>query len=278
VTADDPGSVPVVVRRGPTLPAAVEGPLDVALGTAVVLARPVVGAAASVGRVVTPVARGALSFALRPPFLAPEWTLGAVVDRLGDQGRRIRYAAGEDLTVITGQSLDVVMPTVVEPVLDRLDLTGIVLARVDLERLVVAVLDTMDLTTVVLDRVDLQRIVESALDSLDLNEVVRTRVDLAGIAEEVIDEVDLPEIIRESSTGVASEVVDATRMSAVGADELVSRWVDRFLLRRKERRTHVDNVDLESDDVLHDRTEDETAAPAAAEAPADAHEGERRDG
>jgi hypothetical protein len=67
-------------------------------------------------------------------------------------------------------------------------------------------------------------------------------------------------------------------MSAVGADELVSRWVDRFLLRRKERRTHVDNVDLESDDVLHDRTEDETAAPAAAEAPADAHEGERRDG
>jgi hypothetical protein len=262
VSEEDPGSaLPVVVRRGPTLPATIEGPLDVALGAAVVVARPVVAVGAAAGRAVAPVARGVVSFVLRPPFLAPEWTLGAVVDRLGDQGRTIRYAAGEDLTVITGQSLDVVMPTVVEPVLDRLDLTGIVLQRVDLERLVVAVLDTMDLTAVVLDRVDLHTIVEAALDSLDLNDVVRSRVDLAGIAEEVIDEVDLPEIIRESSTGVASEVVDATRMSAVGADELVSRWVDRFLLRRQQRRTQVANVDLESD------LDDEAA-----------HQGERQDG
>jgi hypothetical protein len=154
---------------------------------------------------------------------------------------------------------------------------------VDLERLVVAVLDTMDLTTVVLDRVDLQRIVESALDSLDLNEVVRTRVDLAGIAEEVIDEVDLPEIIRESSTGVASEVVDATRMSAVGADELVSRWVDKFLLRRQQRRTHVDNVDLESGlddaDTNGPGDPDGTATTAAdGVAPGAAREGERQDG
>ena len=95
----------------------------------------------------------------------------------------------------------------------------------------------MDLTEIVLDRVDLKAVVESAIDSIDLNDIVRTQVDLAGIAEEVIDEVDLPEIIRESSTGVAAEVVDVTRMSAVSGDELVSRWVDRVLLRRQKRRT-----------------------------------------
>jgi hypothetical protein len=74
---------------------------------------------------------------------------------------------------------------------------------------------------------------------------VRTQVDLAGIAEEVIDEVNLPEIIRESSTGVAAEVVDGARMSAVSGDELVSRWVDRVLLRRQKRRTEVPGADTE---------------------------------
>ena len=61
----------------------------------------------------------------------------------------------------------------------------------------------------------------------------------------------------------AAEVVDATRMSAVGADELVSRWVDRFLLRRQQRRTHVDNVRLESEkgvDTDDDAPEDGGAA------------------
>lgn len=259
-----PAPLPVVLRRGPALPGAVEGPLDVALGAAVVLVRPLVRVGGAAGKAVSPVVRGAAELILRPPFLAPSWTLGAVVDRLGDRGRRIRYAAGEDLTTLTGQSLDVVMPSVVAPVLDRLDLTGIVLDRVDLERLVVAVLDTMDLTTVVLDRVDLHAIVEAALDSLDLNEVVRSRVDLAGIAEEVIDEVDLPEIIRDSTTGVAAEVVDATRMSAVSADELVSRWVDRFLQRRRERRTQVNNVRLDNEPAPDAGSDDaDEAAPGA---------------
>ena len=67
----------------------------------------------------------------------------------------------------------------------------------------------------VLDRVDLKRIVETAIESIDLTEIVRTQVDVASLAEEVIEEVNLPEIIRESSTGVAAEVVDTARISAV---------------------------------------------------------------
>jgi hypothetical protein len=238
--------VPVVRRPGPSLPASVEAPLDVALGAAAAVARPVVGVAGAVGRSAAPVVRGAWGLVLRPPFVPEAWTAGALVDRLGDQGRRLRYAAGEDLTVAAGQALDVVTPTVLEPVLDRVDITGIVLERVDLQRIVEAVLDRMDLTQVVLDRVDLKTVVESAIGSIDLNEIVRTHVDLADIAEEVIDEIDLPEIIRESSTGVAAEVVDVTRMSAVSADELVSRWVDRVLLRRSKRRTEVPGAETES--------------------------------
>lgn len=238
--------VPVVRRPGPSLPASVEGPLDVALGAAAAVARPVVGVAGAVSRTAAPAVRGAWGFFLHPPLVPEAWSAGAVLDRLGDQGRRLRYAAGEDLTVAAGRTLDVVTPTVLDPVLDRVDITGIVLDRVDLQRIVEAVLDRMDLTQVVLDRVDLKTVVESAIDSIDLNDIVRTHVDLADIAEEVIDEIDLPEIIRESSTGVAAEVVDVTRMSAVSGDELVSRWVDRVLLRRSKRRTEVPGAETES--------------------------------
>ncbi len=205
-----------------------------------------VGAAGAVARVAGPVARGTWSVVDGPRWCREAWTLGALVDRLGDQGRRLRYAAGEDSHHRGRPGARRRHPAVLEPVLDRVDITGIVLERVDLQRIVEAVLDRMDLTQIVLDRVDLQAVVESAIDSIDLNDIVRTKVDLAGIAEEVIDEVDLPEIIRESSTGVAAEFVDVGGMSAVSGDELVSRWVDRVLLRRQKRRTEVPGADTGS--------------------------------
>jgi hypothetical protein len=229
--------LPVVRRGGPQLPASVEGPFDVAVGAAVTVARPVVAATVVVGRAVSPLARAALGLVGRPPLVPAAWAPAEIANRFAARGRQVRFAAGEDITAATGQTLDVLVPSVMEPVLDRIDLTALVLQRVDLERLVAAVLDTMDLTDVVLARVDLQRLVETAIASIDLNDIVRTQVDLAGIAEEVIDEVNLPEIIRESSTGVASEVVDVARISAVAGDELVNRWIDRFLQRRNGRRT-----------------------------------------
>lgn len=229
--------VPVVRRAGPRLPASVEGPVDVALGAAVTVARPVVAVAVGAGRAVEPLVRSAWSLALRPPLVPDAWTPAALAARLGDRGRHVRFAAGADATELTGQTLDVLVPTVLEPVLDRVDLTGLVLDRVDLERLVGAVLDTLDLTELVLDRVDLHRVVEAALDSLDLTQLVRDRVDVAALAEEVVEEIDLPDIIRESSTGVAGDVVDGARLSAVAGDELVNRWIDRFLLRRNARST-----------------------------------------
>jgi hypothetical protein len=165
------------------------------------------------------------------------FTAGYAVDRLTERGRAVRFAAGEDLTVISDDTLDYVVPEVLVRVLDRIDLTQLVLQRVDLERIVTEVLDRLDLTEVVLQRVDLAAVVNSAVESVDLNTLIRTQVDVAGLAEEVIDEVDLPEIIRDSTSGVATVVVDSARLSAVSGDELVNRWVDRILLRRKARST-----------------------------------------
>jgi len=125
----------------------------------------------------------------------------------------------------------------VNVVLDRLDLTAVVVDRVDLGRVVDAALDSVDLTGVVVDRVDLVRVVNVVLDRLDLTALVRERVDLAALADEVIDEVDLPDIIRDSSTGVATDVVEGARMGAIAGDDLVAKWVDRVMLRRRARKT-----------------------------------------
>jgi hypothetical protein len=255
-----PAALPVVRRAQPALPAAVEGPLDVAVGAAVVISRPVVGAADAVIRSFAPVAQSLWALALRPPLVPEQLTAGHAIDRLSERGRTVRLAAGQDVVALSDDTLDLLVPEILTRVLDRIDLTSLVLQRVDLERVatellaqldltgvvleqvdlhavVTKAIDELDLTEVVLQNVDLGSVVEAALDSMDLNEVVRTRVDVAGLAEEVIDEVDLPDIIRDSTSGVATVVVDGARISAVSADELVNRWIDRIMLRRKARRT-----------------------------------------
>jgi hypothetical protein len=236
--AEPPQALVPVLRPGrPELPAVIRGPLDVALGATVVLARPVLGVGLALGRSLRPLARDSVALLARPPLVPVDWTPAAFAERLAARGRSVRVAGVEDVEVAGADALDIVIPTVLERVLDRIDITELVLQRVDLERIVDAVLARMDLTEIVLDRVDLGRVVNGALDQVDLNDLVRTRVDLTSIAEEVIDDVNLPEIIRESTTGVAAEVVDGTRLRAVQGDEFVNKLVDRVLLRRRARRT-----------------------------------------
>jgi hypothetical protein len=147
---------------------------------------------------------------------------------------------------------EVVRRVDVEPVLDSLDLTEIVLQRVRLDAVVRevivhvdedeiatlvtkvdidgiarsldvdAVLDQMDLTEIVLKRVDLVKVVDAVLDQMDL----------IALANEIIDGVDLPEIIRDSTGSMASETVKGVRMQGIGADQAVDRAIDRLLLRR----------------------------------------------
>jgi len=137
-----------------------------------------------------------------------------VIDRV-DAEEIETLVAKVDVNAIA-RSLDI------DTVLDQMDLTSIVLQRVDLVKVVDAVLDRMDLTSIVLQRVDLVKVVDAVLDQMDL----------IALANEIIDGVDLPEIIRDSTGSMASETVKGVRMQGIGADQAVDRAVGRLLLRR----------------------------------------------
>jgi hypothetical protein len=101
--------------------------------------------------------------------------------------------------------------------LEKVDVNSIA-RRLDID----AILDQMDLTDVVLKRVDLVKVVDTVLAQLDM----------IALANEIIDGVDLPEIIRDSTGSMASETVKGVRMQGIGADQAVDRAIDRLLLRR----------------------------------------------
>ena len=128
--------------------------------------------------------------------------------------------------------MDALVPVVLDLILDRIDLTELVLRRVDIDAVAAGldigkILDRIDLNELIEQRVDLDRIaadldldaVTARLDldaiaaGLDVDAVaarldidrVMARVDLIGLAEFVVDGIDLPRIIRESTGSVASE-------------------------------------------------------------------------
>ncbi len=146
--------------------------------------------------------------------------------------------------------VQVVTPETVDAVIARVDVPDVVTkilspATVDAA---LAQLDPVALTEQYLDPVAVEKFVAIALppvmaavlDQLDVTEVVRenvdlvgltnevvARIDLAGITNEVIDEIDLPGIIRESTSGVATEVMRGTRASAASADEAIASFFGR---------------------------------------------------
>lgn len=132
----------------------------------------------------------------------------------------------------TAAIAEVVRRVDVEPVLDSLDLTQIVLTRVDLDAVVSdvlarvdeediadlaakvdvnavakrldinTVLDEMDLTAIVLQRVDLMQVVDAVLDRMDLTALVLQRVDLVKVVDAVLDQMDLIALANEIIDGV----------------------------------------------------------------------------
>jgi hypothetical protein len=113
--------------------------------------------------------------------------------------------------------LDALVPQVTAAVLDRLDLTEVVLRRVDMD----AIAARIDIDAVAA-RIDIEEIIE--------------RIDLAAVTEDVMESVDLPEIIRQSTGALASDSVLDVRLQSIEADEAVNRFIDR-LLRRRRRNT-----------------------------------------
>jgi hypothetical protein len=133
-----------------------------------------------------------------------------------------------DLTAVVHEQVDIdrlVKDVDVDGVASRLDLDAVV-QRVDVDAVVQRVdLDTivqrLDLTGIVLDRVDMERVVQEVL----------SHVDIIGIAEYVVDAIDLPQIVRDSSGALTSDTVRGVRMRGVAGDRAIRRMRDRMLRR-----------------------------------------------
>jgi hypothetical protein len=96
--------------------------------------------------------------------------------------------------------------------------------------LVGAVLDRVDVTQLILDRVDIDRIVAQA----NLEEII-DRLPLVDVANYIIDEIDLPAIVRESTGGIAGDAVNLLRLQSMDVDQALSRIADAVLRRRPAR-------------------------------------------
>jgi hypothetical protein len=136
--------------------------------------------------------------------------LGAAIlalwTRLSDGGR------GESRLVLRAETrTDILAQAVAERAID------LVISALDVN----ALLEEVDLNAV-LDRIDLNRL----LERLDLNSILQ-HVDV----EALVEHTDLGAIIANSTSGVASEVLDVVRSQTVGLDEFIARWTGR--LRRR---------------------------------------------
>jgi hypothetical protein len=145
---------------------------------------------------------------------------------LAEQRRAQDVAARAVRALIAALAAAVLDEIDLDQVVTRVDLDAIA-ARIDIDRIV----ERVDLDAIAA-RIDLDAVVAQ----VDIDAIL-ARVDLPGLTEQVIDEVDLGEIIRESSSTMATETVDALRVQGMRVDGLVSRIVDRVLLRQGQRQT-----------------------------------------
>lgn len=157
-------------------------------------------------------------------------TVGMATDTASTMASLIEQTVTHAVTTSVDAAMDRMVPVIADAIIERLDLTSIVLTQVDLNRIVNSALDSLDLTQLVIDRVDVNAIVAEA----DIDAVI-DRVPIIPLANYVIDEIDLPQIIRDSTSGIAGDAMNTMRRRSVGADQLVSRLADKMTFRRRER-------------------------------------------
>jgi hypothetical protein len=204
------GVVAVYPTRSTTIavPTGVITALDVGLAVASKGVAVVVG----VGRIAGLMARPFVRVIASPPGVPHHYQPATRINALAEQGRLTR----EQITRASSDVIAAVLPTVVDQVLDQVDLTTMVVEHVDVAKIV--------------DSIDIAAIVKN----IDIESIVG-EMDLGSIANQVIEDVDLPGLIRESSGAMASDSIIAIRTQSIGADELVNRVMDRILLRRSDR-------------------------------------------
>jgi hypothetical protein len=211
--------------------------VDVVVGASVDAAT----VAVALMRRATSVARPVAHLVLDPPLVPAGGRPGRWLVALESHGAARRSVLTPQLT----QRLRAIVPVVVQEVLRSVDLTRLLLEHLDVDAVVAevdvdavvrrcdveAVLDRVDLTGVVLARMDLDALVAAVLEE----------VDLAVLTEDVIEAIDLPEIIRSSTGSIASETVHGARMQAIAADQAVARLRDRLRLRPRSPQPPSDN-------------------------------------
>ncbi len=123
------------------------------------------------------------------------------------------------------QLAQVIAERVVTLVMDAIDMDEL-LSRIDVD----AIVSRVDVDSLI-DRVDVDKIVsrvdvERIIDRVDVKKII-DRVDIDALVEQT----ELGTIIARSTSGVASEVLDAVRAQGVGLDDFLARWVNRILRR-----------------------------------------------
>lgn len=205
---------------------------DVTLGTAWQGYRATATAVTAVASAVSPAARLLADPPLVPRSLRPRtWASSAAARWRAERPDAVRSAAAArdvvipavvdgvlapvDLTRLVLDRVD--LAAVVQSALARLNLTDVVVQQVDLADVVDAALQPLDLTTIVIDRVDLAAVVEAALNHLDLTALVKERVDLAVVVDSALDQMDLTALVRQrvDLIGIAEEVIDAVDLPEI---------------------------------------------------------------
>lgn len=143
----------------------------------------------------------------------------------------VEHSVGRAVSAPVNAALDRMVPVIATAIVERIDLTDLVVRQVDLGAVVTRALDDLDLTAIVIDRVDIDAVVAKA----DMDAII-DRVPVIDLANYVVDEIDLPQIIRDSTSGIAGDVMNGTRRQALGADRLVSGLADRIVFRRRGRK------------------------------------------
>jgi hypothetical protein len=205
----------------PNVPVAV----DAALGVAVMTTRAALSVMRGFARLAAPVGR----VVMHPPILNERLHPARVVEALADRGHEARESTSDDLDRI----IAAVVPPVVDEVLDSLDLTALVLERVDIDTLV----STVDVGAIV-DRVDIAAIVEK----IDID-AIATRIDLDAI----VDKIDVDAIVRRVDVDAIVTQVDIDAIARrIDVDAIVDKLDIDAIVDRVDIDAIVRRLDLVS--------------------------------
>jgi hypothetical protein len=202
--------------------------VDAALGVTQVTLDSLSDVARQAYRLSSPV----LAFLARPPLVPLAYQPATIAEDLARRGRRYRDSCEPSAATVSAA----LARRLVNEVLDCLDLTAVVLDRVDLEAIIAsvdieAVVRRVDLTRLVLDLVDLDAIVatvdvEAVVRRLDLTRLVLDLVDLDAI----VATVDIEAIVARVNVNGVADRVDITpiidRIDLVGLASYVIDEID----------------------------------------------------